>query len=47
MAGIGAAPCGTVVAEDVRYLQLRTRHGRRLLCRHFPLPARLWLRRPA
>jgi hypothetical protein len=44
MAGIGAAPCGAVVAENIRNLQLRARHGRRLLCRYFPLSPRLWLR---
>jgi hypothetical protein len=30
VAGIGTAPCGAVVAENIRNLQLRARHDRRL-----------------
>jgi hypothetical protein len=38
MAGIGMAPCGTVIAEDVRNLQRWTDHGLKPLCR-LRLPA--------
>ena len=47
MAAVGLAPSRTVVAEDVRDLQSRSSHNRRLLRRR-PLgvsPGRLGLRR--
>src|SRR6266702_1029143 len=31
MAGIGSAPCRSMIAEDIRDLQCRTRHARRAL----------------
>src|SRR4029077_14577351 len=31
MAGIGSAPCRSMIAEDIRDLQYRTRHARRAL----------------
>ena len=31
MAGVGLTPCRTMVAEDIRDLQRRTRHGRAAL----------------
>ena len=31
MAGVGSAPCRSMIAEDVRDLQCRTRHARRAL----------------
>src|ERR1700731_672469 len=31
MAGIGSAPCRSMIAEDIRELQCRTRHARRAL----------------
>ena len=33
MAGIGSAPCRSMIAEDIRDLQCRTRHARRALSR--------------
>ena len=33
MAGIGYAPCRSMIAEDIRDLQCRTRHERRALSR--------------
>ena len=31
MAGVGAAPCRSMIAEDIRDLQCRARHARRAL----------------
>src|SRR3979490_3592902 len=31
MAGVGSAPCRSMIAEDIRDLQCRTRHARRAL----------------
>jgi hypothetical protein len=41
MAGIGTAPGGAVLAEDICDFQFRASHRRRRLCRLFLPPARL------